>query len=318
MSKSRFETKVGLFVFVGLALIAILLVQFRKGLSFFKPTHQLLLLAPDVGGVKPNAAVMMSGVQIGSVESIKLTPQGNEVMLTLKLYKQYRIHKDARFSIQQSGFLGDQYVAVSPTKNEGEVFKDGEMARAEAPFNLQEVARSATLLLQHVEDTAQKLNDAIVDVHRLVLNEATLTNLANSAITLRKVSERALITIDSVGSLVDSNAPVLAVSSSNLMAFSAELKQATTNLNLLIEENKPALDHAVKNIADSTEILKSLMTDVQAGKGTAGALLRNEQMAANLSNVVYNLSITTSNLNQRGLWGIMWKQKHPPEKSSSK
>src|SRR5256885_17174624 len=29
---------------------------------------------------------------------------------SLKVYSEYEIHKDARFAIEQSGFLGDQYV----------------------------------------------------------------------------------------------------------------------------------------------------------------------------------------------------------------
>ena len=40
---------------------------------------------------------------------------GTNVTITLKLYSQYIIHKDARFLIEQSGFLGDQYVGIMPT-----------------------------------------------------------------------------------------------------------------------------------------------------------------------------------------------------------
>jgi hypothetical protein len=43
----------------------------------------------------------------------------------------------------------------------------------------------------------------------------------------------------------------------------------------------------------------------------AGKLLENEQIAANVSQVIDNLSITTSNLNRLGLWGILWQHKPP-------
>src|SRR6185436_1758989 len=127
--------------------------------------------------------------QVGTVSEIRLGPQGTNVTITLKLYSQYVIHKDARFSIEQSGFLGDQYVAIMPTKNQGEGFHDGDTAEAEAPFNMQEVARSAGGFLTRVDETARKLNDAIADVRRLVLNEQTLTNLSRTVGNFSVVSE---------------------------------------------------------------------------------------------------------------------------------
>jgi hypothetical protein len=61
--------------------------------------------------------------------------------------------------------------------------------------------------------------------------------------------------------------------------------------------------------------LKGLLDDVQNGKGVAGGLIKNQEMATNMANIVYNLSITTSNLNRRGLWGILWQHKPPKNKA---
>src|SRR5438067_1048289 len=131
MKTSRLEGKVGLFVFIGLVLLAALLLQFSKGTTFFRPTIQILLRAGNVGGLKMRAQVLMAGVQVGTVSDIRLGPQGTNVTITLKIYSQYTVHKDARFLIEQSGFLGDQYVAIMPTRNQGDVFRDGDTAEAE-------------------------------------------------------------------------------------------------------------------------------------------------------------------------------------------
>src|SRR5437870_9873341 len=126
MSKTRLEWKVGLFVFVGLVLLAAMLLQFSKGLTFFRPTYTILLRAANVGSLKLRASVLMAGVQVGTVSDIRLSPQGTNVAIALRIYSQYEIHKDARFLIEQSGFLGDQYVAIMPTQNAGPTFQDGE------------------------------------------------------------------------------------------------------------------------------------------------------------------------------------------------
>ena len=137
MNTSRLARRVGLFVFIGLVLLALLLLQFSKGVRLFHPGYEILLRAHTVGGLKPRAQVLMSGVQVGSVSRIQLAPDGKSVIPTLQIYHQYRIRKDARFVIEQSGFLGDQYVAIQPTLNRGPVFATGEEASAEPPLDMQ-------------------------------------------------------------------------------------------------------------------------------------------------------------------------------------
>ncbi len=313
MSKSRLEWKVGLFVFISLALLAALLLQFSKGTNLFRPTKIILLRAGNVGGLKVRASVLMAGVQIGTVSAIRLGPQGTNVTISLKIYNEYEIHKDARFSIEQAGFLGDQYIAISPTKNQADVFQDQGVAEAEAPFNIQEVARSAGSFLRRIEETANRLNDAIADVRHLVLNEQTLTNLAVAVGNLRTVSEHALTTVDGLNSLISTNAGAFSISGSNLVTFSQQLDQFGGNLNQVLATNTPGLNAAVKNIESSTIILKDLLADVQAGKGLAGNLLQNPQLSTNISLIASNLSITSSNLNRLGLWGVLWQHK-PPKK----
>ncbi|HWV98120.1 MAG TPA: MlaD family protein [Candidatus Acidoferrum sp.] len=311
MSKSRLEWKVGLFVFIGLALLAALLLEFSKGLTFFRPTYEIDLSASNVAGLKTRAAVLMSGVQVGTVSDIRLTPDGKTVTIVLRIFGQYQIHKDARFNIEQSGFLGDQYVAIVPTKNEKELFVDGDKAEAQAPFNLQDFTRSASGFIVRIDDTVKKLNEALVNVSQVVLNPQSLTNMAVTVANLREVSERARNTIDKIDAVVATNGPSLAVSSSNLMAFSQEMSRFATGLTALVATNSPEVHEVVKNLESSSESLKSLLSDVQAGKGLAGDLLKNEQIAANVSQIASNLSITTSNLNRLGLWGILWSHKPP-------
>ena len=311
MSKSRLEWKVGLFVFIGLVLLAILLLQFSKGTSFFRLTYDILLQASSVGGLKTHAQVLMSGVQVGTVSDMRLAPDGKSVTITLRLYKQPQIHKDARFVIEQSGFLGDQYVAIRPTNNEGDFFGPGGEAKAEAPLDLQEVARFAAGFLQHIDSAATNLNDALMEARRTVLSARALTNLSATLNNLHRVSERSLIVVDNLNAIVATNGPAINVSVSNILFFTEQINLAASAVRELVATNSPEIDAAVKNIESSTTTLKNLLDGVQQGKGLAGQLLENEQIAANVSRVVENLSITTSNLNRLGLWGILRQHKPP-------
>jgi ABC-type transporter Mla subunit MlaD len=306
MDKSRLETKVGLFVFIGLALLAVLLIQFSKGTSIFRGTYELRLHASNVGGLKQRAGVLLSGVQVGGVSDIQLAEDGKSVTILLKIYKSCKIYHDARFVIEQSGFLGDQYVSVIPTSNAPPVLQDGADVACQEPFNLLEVARSASGFLQRIDDTAKKLDASVTDLRRVVLNEQTLTNFTMVVNNMRTFSEQALGTIGDVNALIATNGPQVNLAVSNVIFLSQDLISLANSAQGVVTTNGPEISIAIKNIESSTEILKKLADDLQSGKGLAGAALQNEQLATNVQAIAFNLAIASSNLNRLGLWHFLF------------
>ncbi|MGA9778266.1 MAG: MlaD family protein [Limisphaerales bacterium] len=312
MEKSNQEIKVGLFVLVGLVLLAVLLIQFSKGTSIFRGTYELRLHASNVGGLKERAAVLLAGVQVGSVSEIELAPDGKSVTILLRIYKTDRIYHDARFVIQQSGFLGDQYVAIIPTENQLPFWSNGADVECEAPFNLQETARAAAGFIQRIDETAKNLDAAVTDVRRLVLNQQTLTNFADTIDNLRTISEQASATVTNLNTLVTANGTQIALAVSNVVFFSQDLIHLSEDAHGLISTNSAEISAAVKNIESSTETLKKVTDNLQSGDGLAGALLKNEQLSTNVQAVAANLAVATSNLNRLGLWRFLWHHELPP------
>ena len=306
MDKSRLEIKVGLFVFIGLALLAVLLIQFSKGASLFRGTYELRLHAANVGGLKQRAGVLLAGVQVGSVSDIKLANDGKSVTILLSIYKENKIYHDARFVIEMSGFLGDQYVSIIPTTNSPPVLQDGADVVCEEPFNLQEVARSASGFIQRIDETAKKLDDSVTDLRRVVLNEQTLTNFSATMHNLRTISEQALGTVNDINALVATNGSQIDLAVSNVVFFSQELLRLAGSAEGVLATNSAGITATVNNIETSTEVLKELLNNVQSGKGLAGTMLENEQLTTNVQAIANNLAIASSNLNRLGLWRFLW------------
>lgn len=315
MSQSKFEWKVGLFVLIGLILLAALMINFSKGLPFFKKTYTLQLRAENVGGIKPKAAVLMSGVKVGNVVDSQLSTNGS-VLIELEIYNEFKIDRQAKFTIDALGFLGDQYVAITVTNTTGNYLTNNETVVAESPLNLQEAMRSTAGLLNQARATMKTLNEAVSNVNRTVLNDATLTSFAHSISNLQTISSSANKTLGKIDLIVQSNAPVLNASVSNLYGFSTELKS-------VLATNQDDFASVVKNLRNASSNLNVLIADVKATNGPAGLLLRDEKMknqlvelTENLNSMAENFSIFGSNLNQRGIWSMLWKPK--PEKEFKK
>ena len=312
MEKSSLERKVGLFTFVGLVLLAVLLVIFSKGATQFGANYELRLRSSNVGPIQAGATVLMAGYPVGKVSKLTLSANGQFVTLTLKISNEYHVRTNSVFTIEQSGFLGDQYVAIYPGTNAvAEFLKNGDEVSCPPPFNLQQTARDASGFIKRIDETAEKLNAAIADVRKDVLNEETLTNFAAGVKNMRTASERALGIMDDINTLIATNSPAVALSASNFVVLSDQLNQFANTLSALLATNGEGISVAVKNIESSTAVLKNILEEAQAGKGLAGTLLRNDQLATNVTEIANNLSITTSNLNRLGLWGILWSHKLP-------
>src|SRR5581483_1249614 len=204
------------------------------------------------------------------------------------------------------------YVAIYPNGNEGPILQPGDEAAAQEPFNLQDVARNASGFIERIDETAKKLNDAINDVRRLVLNEQTLSNLAATVGTFRQVSEDAMTTVDNLNQIVITNRVPAEMAVSNLVTFTEELKTLGVSAHNVIDTNAPQIGVAVSNVVISTAMLTNLLSGVQAGHGLAGAVLKDDRIANDFSILASNLALTSRNLNEHGLWRVIRGPKHPP------
>ena len=102
---------VGLFVLVGLAAIAVLSMRIG-GLSFGGAPALVLYAGFDqIGGLKPRAPVVISGVRVGQVGAIELD-SSYRARARIEIYEKVDLPSDTSASIMTSGLLGDQYVSL--------------------------------------------------------------------------------------------------------------------------------------------------------------------------------------------------------------
>jgi len=308
MSQSRTAVKVGTFVLFCLVVLAALIAIFTKHKGIFTSTYEIRLRASTVSGLKQGSVVLMSGVPIGTVSGADLAPEGKGVIIRLKLQSRFKIHSDARFVIEQIGFLGDQFVAVYPQKNAGPELQPGQEVPAQEPFNVQEAVRSATTLMQQAGQTAKTVSDLVNRVDRNLLSEVNLTNVSVTLQNLRVASERVLTMVDGVTRLVDTNSRPIFISVSNLVQFSEDLSLLSQEFNQMVITNSTELNKAVKSLESTSGALQRLAGGLEKGQGLAGALLKDQDLRESVHRIAQNLETVSSNIMRHGL---LYKPKQP-------
>jgi hypothetical protein len=167
------------------------------------------------------------------------------------------------------------------------------------------------------------LDKAITNVNRTVLSGPTLTNFSLAMSNFQALTEVAVQVAQGLEAFVRSNRVPLSAAVTNARALSAKLNIVAENLDQVILTNRGNFSETMQNLRDSTTSLKQLTADLEAGKGLAGGLLKDEEMKAELTALLSNANATAaalstfgSNLNQRGIWRMLWKPK-PSERNGA-
>ncbi|HJQ74642.1 MAG TPA: outer membrane lipid asymmetry maintenance protein MlaD [Gaiellaceae bacterium] len=115
---------VGCFVLAGLAAVAYL--SLGVGGVSLRRSGGLRLYADfdEIGGLKPRAQVVISGVKVGQVDSIDLD-QDYRARVALDLDPRLQLPVDTSASIMTSGLLGDRYISLQ-LGGETEMLKPGD------------------------------------------------------------------------------------------------------------------------------------------------------------------------------------------------
>jgi phospholipid/cholesterol/gamma-HCH transport system substrate-binding protein len=323
MNDSRFEFKVGLFVLAGLALAALLVLNFSKGITLFKSTYKLHVTMSTVAGLKPAADVMMAGVPVGKVAATTLSPDGRSVDITVEILSKYKIRKNATFRIDAMGFLGDQYIEVTPAETESAaslapLLTNGESVLGEKPLNIQEAVHSIYDFVGQAQHTMGDIDKAVTNVTQTILAAAALTNFVTTLTNLGGVAEDAAVMAKQVRAMLDANGPDIRIAITNFAALSQKLDIMADKLDSVITTNSSDVTSAIKNLKAASASLDQLAAGLQAGQGLGGSLLKDEQMKTNFSSLLANLTDMADQfaafgrrLNDDGIWRTLWKPKTP-------
>jgi phospholipid/cholesterol/gamma-HCH transport system substrate-binding protein len=324
MNDSRMELKVGFFVAAGLALLAVLVLSFSRGLTLFEHTDKLTILLPNAAGLKPTADVMINGVTIGKVTSVGLTLDESAVAVKVSVLKN-RIRTNAVVQIDALGFLGDQYISVTPSTNlHARFWADGELVQGRSPFSMLEAVHSVSGLLDQIKATVIDVHQTVSNLNDTVLSDESLSNVSVGLHNAEAAMAAARHTVQGADDLIHANTPAVDAAVTNLLTLTEKLNLTANDLDHLLATNRPGLNETVQNLRDTTAYFKQVAADLQAGKGLAGGLLKDEEMKAEAATLISNVSAMSSafgafgsNLNQRGIWSMLWKPKHTDKKEQT-
>ena len=123
------ELGVGIFMLAGILGLVFLGLRV-SGLGVGVPNDTFTLTAnfANIGGLRPQSKVTMSGVRVGKVTDIQLDPKWFDAKVTMELDSEYdgKLSNDTTAAILTSGLLGEQYIGLT-VGGAPEMLRDGDV-----------------------------------------------------------------------------------------------------------------------------------------------------------------------------------------------
>ncbi|MCB4791708.1 MAG: MCE family protein [Elusimicrobia bacterium] len=258
------ETKLGLFVLVGIIALATTIVFL--GDFQFQRSYYLNILFNDIAGLPAKAKVKISGVEVGAVKDITLAE--NKAKVTVWIKKDIVIHADCRASIVATGLIGSKYLELTTGDPNTPILKDGDTIVGVTPLSFDKI----------VETAMEQLHE-ILNAFKGTGGRSLGQNLSETLDNLRKVSESLRVALydqeDRVNRIV-----------SNIDNFTGDLADITG-------DNKENLKSALANIKSASEKLDRLLAGLDKGEGTIGKLMADKEMGEDLKATFNDLKETT-------------------------
>ena len=137
------RTKLGVFVVAGVVLFLVAVVFIGSASNFFSRTFVVSAVFKNVEGLKEGDKVWLSGVQIGTVKTVRIVIVGEVVVgLSLKEKQNEFIRKNATASIGSDGLIGNKIVVIQPG-NSKTMIQDADTINAVSPADTQELINIA-------------------------------------------------------------------------------------------------------------------------------------------------------------------------------
>jgi phospholipid/cholesterol/gamma-HCH transport system substrate-binding protein len=309
------QLRVGIFVFIGLAVLAFLIINASGEFNPFEKKMRLRARFATADGLREGAEVQLAGVHIGQVEEVRFLPPDSEedakIEAVMSVSEQLdgrpvteRIRTDSTAQLIATSVLAnDKMINITPGTARGTAVAENHVLESSAAISINQLTQTGNDLLNQINKLAVPTNEILNKANR---GEGTLGRIINdeqlydsidetvgearaTMLQLQNTIERVNRGEGSAGKLLNDpelyNSLNRTVSQLEQIAGDLRAGRGTAGKFLsddaLYNETRATIQEArasitrLNTVADSFEVIAR---DLNEGRGTAGKFLKDEQL----------------------------------------
>lgn len=285
------ELKIGIVVITAIVL-SIWGINYLKGSNLFSNKFVLYAVYPKIDGLIEANPLLVNGYKVGQINKISLTKVNGEYAVLVKflITEDVQIPKKSIAKAVSADLLGSKAVELIYSTNT-QFVESGDTLVSSSEDDLKTSVSKQIAPLQAKAVGLISSIDSVMTVVQFILNDKTRENLNHSFQSIEKALASLEQTAYKLDDLVASEKTKISTILTNLTALSNTLEKNTAKIDNIIGNFSTLSDSLAKSqlksaIAEAEQTLvqfNKLATDINAGKGTVGKLMKNDSLYNNLT-----------------------------------
>ena len=297
------KIKMGIFISLGLALFfaGIYFIGMRR--QMFTGTFHINAVFNDVSGIQAGNNVRFSGVNIGTIENIKIISKTSvRVTMTIDENERKFITKDAEADITTEGLMGNKILVIIPGTNDSKEIENNDFIAAAEPVKIDDILSQLKKTGDNSARLTGDLSDIVGNIHsgkgtigKLLMDSSYLKVPIENAVQitgdLSEIVGRLRSGKGTLGKLLVDSLD-LKIPFDNIVQITGDLSEITGSvrsgkgtLGKLIMDST-YLKIPLDNIVQITSDLSRIVGGLRSGKGTLGKLTNDDEFYRHLDHTI--------------------------------
>lgn len=291
------EVKVGI-----LAIVAALLLyfgfNFLKGKNLFSKDSYYTVIYDRIEGLIPGNRVMLNGLQIGMVESVELSGDAaNKVVTNLSIDSKVKIPEGTNFQISAADLLGEMQINLvlpADARNRS-LIAIGDTVSGNVEVGMMDMVSNELLPVKaEVQELVESVDTLIGVVNELISSNRVQNILAEAESTVSNLNKGSAQMASLVYQQKKNISDVLAntkILTDEMVASMSQIKGILSNADSLssklvelpLSETTKMAQNTILQAEMAIMDARSLMAKIDTTSGTVGMLLNDKRLYENLN-----------------------------------
>ncbi len=292
------KIRLGIFVIISTILFIVAVYLIGQGQDMFKKTFTISSYFQNVNGLQNGNNVRYSGVDIGTVKSIRMI-NDSTIKIDMNIDEKViqHIKKDAIATIGSDGLVGNMIVNIVPGKGDAEVIENGDTIESFSKIGADDILSTLSVGTENAALLTADLLEITTGILEgdgtigLLLNDTVMAqDLKKSVQHLKLASRGASKTIEELNQIVaslktDDKTPLGMVLNDTITA--KKMKTIVNNLEVSSDEINTILAN-----------INTVVNDLNSSEGAYNYIVKDSSMVKSLEEILKNINEGTDKFNQ--------------------
>lgn len=250
----------------------------------------------DAAGLATYSRVVVAGIPIGNIETIRLDK--GKARVDIKVKPDIPLYEDAQLAKRASSLLGEFAIVISPGDESKRKLEDGdEITHVQEPITTDQVMNDLGYVAERVKVVSDSLANSLgteqgeEDIRAALNNLAQITDQLNQ--TVRENRQSISRIISNVETISERSAPQVDQILDNVRVLTADVralvaedqgdgKSAASSVRSTLER----VNRASADLESAMRSVNTVASRLEQGEGTLGRLSKDETLINEVENVV--------------------------------